>query len=85
MFEVTDANSEYAVLKNSKDKEFKLKNAYSDIFRKGSYVYTALVKYADNDWEINGVLFNSSQEAYAKMHKRQAQLSRSYELAYPCI
>ena len=83
MFEVTDANSEYAVLKNSKDEEFKLKNAYPDIFRKGSYVYTALVKYADNDWEINGVLFNSSQEAYAKMHKRQAQLSRSYELAYP--
>ena len=83
VFEVTDADSEYAVLKNSKDEEFKLKNAYPDIFRKGSYVYTALVKYADNDWEINGVLFNSSQEAYAKMHERQAQLSRSYELAYP--
>lgn len=83
VFEVTDADSEYAVLKNSKDEEFKLKNAYPDIFRKGSYVYTALVKYAVNDWEINGVLFNSSQEAYAKMHERQAQLSRSYELAYP--
>lgn len=83
MFELIDADSEYAVLKNSKDEEYKLKNIYPDIFRKGSYAYTALVKYADKDWEINGVLFNSSKEAYDRMHERQAQLSRSYEFAYP--
>lgn len=83
MFEVTNANSEYAVLKSSKDEEYKLKNVYSDVFYKGSYICTALVKYADKDWEINGVLFNSKKEMYDKMHERQAELRYSYEHAYP--
>lgn len=62
IFEVTEADSEYAVLKSSKDEEYKLKNVYPDVFRKGTYICTALVKYAADDWETNGVLFNSKKE-----------------------
>lgn len=83
IFEVTDVDSEYAVLKSSKDEEYKLKNVYPDVFIKGSYICTALVKYAADDWEINGVLFNSKKEVYDKMHERQAELRHSYEHAYP--
>ena len=83
IFEVSDADSDIAVLKSSKDEVYKLKNVYPDVFIKGSYICTALVKYADNDWEINGVLFNSNKEVYDKMHKRQAELRHSYEHAYP--
>ena len=83
IFEVTDADSEYAVLKSSKDEEYKLKNVYPDVFRKGTYICTALVKYAADDWEINGVLFNSKKEMYDKMHERQAELRYSYEHVYP--
>lgn len=83
IFEVTDADSEYAVLKSSKDEEYKLKNVYPDVFRKGSYICTALVKFADKDLEINGVLFNSKKEMYDKMHERQAELRHSYEHTYP--
>ena len=83
IFEVTDVDSEYAVLKNSKDEEYKLKNVYPDVFIKGTYICTALVKYANNDWEINGVLFNSKKEMYEKIHERHAELRHSYEHAYP--
>lgn len=83
IFEVTNADSEYAVLKSSKDEEYKLKNVYPDVFRKGSYICTALVKFADKDLEINGVLFNSKKEMYDKMHERQAELRYSYEHVYP--
>lgn len=83
IFEVTDADLEKAVLKSSKDEEYKLKNVYPDFFIKGSYICTALVKYADNDWEINGVLFNSKKDVYDNMHERQAELRYSYEHTYP--
>ncbi len=83
IFEVTDADLEKAVLKSSKDEEYKLKNVYPDFFIKGSYICTALVKYADNDWEINGVLFSSKKDVYDNMHERQAELRYSYEHAYP--
>lgn len=82
IFEVIDADSEYAVLKSSDDEEYKLKNVYPDIFYKGSYVCAALVKYADNDWENNGVVFNSKKEMYDNMHEHQAELKRSYERVY---
>jgi hypothetical protein len=71
------------VLKSSDDEEYKLKNVYPDIFYKGSYVCAALVKYADNDWEINGVVFNANKAIYDKMHDQQAALKKSYEYAYP--
>ena len=83
IFEVIDVDSEYAVLKSSKDEVYKLKNVYPDVFIKGLYICTALVKYADNDWEINGVLFNSKKEVYDKMHEHQAKLRHSYKYAYP--
>lgn len=83
LFEVIDADSEYAVVKNSNDEEFKMKNAYPDIIFKGSYFCTALVKFADNDWEINGVVFNANKAIYDKMHDQQAALKKSYEYAYP--
>ena len=83
IFEVTDADSENAALKSSKDEVYKLKNVYPDVFSKDSYICTALVKYADNDWEINGVLFNSKKDEYDQMHERQEELRLSYEIAYP--
>lgn len=83
VFKVTDADTEYAVLKNSKNEEYKLKNIYPDIFYKGSYICTALVRYADNDWEINGVMFSSKKETYDKMHEHQEELKISYEGVYP--
>ena len=83
MFEVIEADATYTVLKNSKDEEYRLKNEYSDIFRKGAYLYSALVKYANNDWEINGGVLSSTKENYDKMRMRQAELKKSYELAYP--
>lgn len=85
LFEVIDADSEYAVVKNSNDEEFKMKNAYPDIIFKGSYFCTALVKFADNDWEINGVVFNANKAIYDKKHEQQATLKKSYECAYPYI
>lgn len=83
IFEVTDADSKYAVLKDSKGDAYRLKNVYPDVFRKGSYVYTSLVKYAENDWEINGVVFNSHREVYERMCEQKQQLAISYERAYP--
>lgn len=83
VFEVTDADSKYAVLKSTKGEEYKLKNVYPDIFCKGSYICTALVKFADNDWEINGVVFNSERNVYDKMHERHEELKRSQEHVFP--
>lgn len=83
IFEVTTADVKYAVLKDSKDIEYSVANIYPDLFRVGAYVGTALVKYADNDWEVNGVLFNSRKEVYEKRHEREMQLAVSYESAYP--
>ena len=64
IFEVIEADPKYAVLKDSKEEVYRLKNVYPDVFWKGAYICTALVKYADNDWEINGVVFNSHREVY---------------------
>ena len=83
IFEVIDADLEYAVMNSSKDEVYKLKNVYPDVFIKGSYICTALVKYADNDLEINGVLFNSKKAVYDRMHERHAELRYSYEHDYP--
>lgn len=83
VFKVVAANTEDAVLKDSNNTEYKLKNTYPDIFFEGGYVFTALVKYGDNDWEINGVASNSSKEAYDKMRVREEELKVSYELTFP--
>lgn len=83
IFEVISADSEYATLKDTKGTEYKLQNTYPDVLRRGSYICTALVKYADNDWEINGVIFNTNKAAYDKRQERKQQLAVSYENAYP--
>ena len=83
VFEVVEADSDFAILKDSKGDQYKLRNTYPDIFGKYSYIGTALVKYGDNDWEINGLLFNSNNEAYDRMCERKKELKLSYEHAYP--
>lgn len=83
IFEVIEADPKYAVLKDSKEEVYRLKNVYPDVFWKGAYICTALVKYADNDWEINGVVFNSHREVYERMCEHKKQLVLSYERAYP--
>ena len=82
-FLVKEANAEYVTLKDSKGDERKLKNVYSDLFRTDAYICTALVKYGDNDWEVNGVLFKSNRDVYDKMCERNKQLEVSYESVYP--
>lgn len=82
LFEVTDADSEWAVLKSSKNEDYRVKKIYPDMFFKGSYVCTALVKFADNDWEINGLVFNSEKEMYDKVHEKHEELRNSYEHVY---
>lgn len=83
IFEVIEADSEYAVLKDSSDDVYRLKNVYPDVFRQGSFICTALVKYGENEWEINGVVFNSHKDVYERMHEHKSQLAISYERAYP--
>lgn len=77
------ADSRYATLKDSKGEEYRLLNVHSDVFRTGSYVYTALAKYGDYDWEVNGVVFNANKEAYEKMCERNQQLAVSYDHSFP--
>lgn len=83
IFSVKEANVDYAVLKDSRGEERRLKNVYPDLFFTGSYISTALVKYGDNDWEINGVIINSQKKVYDKICERKKQLDVSYENAYP--
>ena len=83
IFEVIEADSEYAVLKDSSDEVYRLKNVYPDVFHHGSFICTALVKYGENEWEINGVVFNSHKDVYERMHEHKTQLVVSYERAYP--
>ena len=83
IFEVVNTDSEYVLLKNSKEDGYKLKKVYPDVFYKGNYICTALVKYGDNDWEINGVVFNTKKHAYDKAREHKEQLKVSYEHAYP--
>ncbi|MGM9709852.1 MAG: DUF3843 family protein [Prevotella sp.] len=82
-FVVVEADASYAILKNSKDEEYKLKNVYPDLLRKDAYVFTSLVLYGDNDWEINGVVFKTSKRSYDNMRRRQEELKESYEYSYP--
>ena len=82
ILELTDADSECVVLKSPNDKDYKIMNSHPDVFIKGLYFCTALVKFADNDWEINGLVFNSSKEVFDKLHERQADLRNSYEHVY---
>ena len=81
-FEVIEEDEEFVVLKRSTDETYKLKNINPNMFRKGSYICTALVKYADNYWEINGVMFKTSKDIFDKMHERYEKLKKSYEHAY---
>lgn len=83
VFEVLSADAEYVTLKDSKGGRYKFANAYPDIFRTGWYIATALVKYGDNAWEINGVLLKSSKDVYDQMCERKEQLEYSYNHVYP--
>jgi hypothetical protein len=83
IFEVTKIDSSYAILKDSDGEEYKLLNTFPDLFREGSFVSTALVKYGNYDWEINGVLFNSQKVSYDKACERRQKLKYSYEHSYP--
>ena len=40
------------------------------------------MKYADNYWEINGVMFKTSKDIFDKMHECYEKLKKSYEHAY---
>ncbi len=82
LFRVTEANAKYAILKDTKGECYKLKNVYPDFLYIDSYICTALVKYGD-DWETNGVMFNSNKKAYDKMCEYKRKLEFSYEQAYP--
>lgn len=83
VFEVINASRNYAILKDSKGEEYKLANDYPDMLVKGKYVFTALVKYGNNDWEINGILLPSDSKVYSKRCERNKQLAVSYEHAFP--
>lgn len=82
-FKVVAADTDYAMLRDSKGEEYRLKNVYPDTFREGGYVVTALVKYGDNEWEINGFLSDTGKSVYDSRCERSEQLKVSYELAYP--
>ncbi len=82
IFVVTDISSEYVILKDSKDEEYKVKNLDHDVFSKVLYVCTALVKYADNDWEINGFLLEMNKDDYYRRHEQMDRLAVSYKHAY---
>lgn len=83
IFEVEDVVSGFAMLRSSKDEIYRVAAVYPDVIWKGSFVCTALVKYADSEWEMNGVVFGSNKKGYDKMHEHKEQLAVSYEHAYP--
>lgn len=83
IFEVVDVALGFATLKDSKDEVYRITAVYPDVIRKGSFICTALVKYAGNEWEMNGVVFGSNKKGYDKMHDHKEQLAVSYEHAYP--
>lgn len=83
IFIVTEADAEYAVLKGSDGEEYKIKNLFRDIFYKGAYVGASLVKYGNNDWEADSVIFESQEEVYNKVCEREQQLKILYEQTYP--
>lgn len=83
VFEVLSVDEKYLTLADSRKERYQLRNTYPDIFRSGCYICTALVKYGDNDWEINGVLFKTSKDIYYRMCERKGQLGYSYDHTYP--
>lgn len=83
VFEVVSADANYVTLKDSKGEGYKLRNVYPDVFRTRWYIRTALVKYGDYDWEINGVLCESRKDVYEKMSEFAKNLRYSYERVYP--
>ncbi len=83
VFKVLSADAKYVTLKASDGITYKLANDHLNAFRTGWYITTALVKYGNNDWEINGVLFKSNKDVYDQMCERKEQLEYSYDHVYP--
>lgn len=83
VFKVVTADKDFAILKDSKGEEYKLQNVYPDLFLKGGYVLTALVKYGNYAWEINGFITNADMGKYNFQCEDNKQLLFSYEHAFP--
>ena len=83
VFEVTNAGTEYATLRDSSGEEYTTKNTFRDVFKKDAYVSTALVKYGEQPWEMNGVVIQSSENAYDHICQHSQSLKQSYEEVYP--
>ena len=82
-FKVAETVGCYAILKDTTGEEYKLEIIHPEMFRKGEYVSTALVKYGNNGWEMNGAMFKTSRKTYDGICKRKEELNDSYEHAYP--
>lgn len=82
-FEVVKTDADFTILKDTKGEEYKLKNQHPDIFCASQYVATALVKYGDNDWEMNGEMFETRKKNYDTRCERNLELKISYEHTYP--
>ena len=82
-FCVMDVDKKTAIFKDTKGIERKVVNPEAKVLKKGSFVYSALVKYGNNDWEINGALLSSDKEYYDENCKKEKELATAYEVAYP--
>lgn len=82
-FEVVKTDADFMILKDTKGEEYKLKNQYPNMFCASQYVATALVKYGDNDWEMNGEMFETRKKNYDTRCERNLELKISYEHTYP--
>lgn len=83
IFLIKEINTEFAILKDSLGKEYKLKNNFPTLNHKDLYVTTSLVLYGDNNWEINGFMYESDHNQYRKNCEHKQQLAASYKHNYP--
>lgn len=73
----------YVILNNSKDEKYKVINDHPELYHTGSYLHTALVKYGDNEWEVNGFILDSDERIFVKMSERNKELEVAYKEIFP--
>ena len=82
-FKVLDTMPGYVILNNSKDEKYKVINDHPELYHTGSYLHTALVKYGDNEWEVNGFILDSDERIFVKMSERNKELEVAYKEIFP--
>ena len=83
LYMVTDADTEYATLTDALGGSYRMKNEYPKLLQVNNCVGTALVKYGDLDWEVNGVMFLANSSSFDNVRKQREMSRKEREIALP--